>query len=439
MLGYSQLRVYTVIALAGAITFIAACATRSDESRAQGKRGAETAQPTPVQIVRAAAAARTVPSYIQATGSLAAQETSDLAPETSGQVIATPVDVGASVSQGSVIARLDDRDARLRVQQAQAAEQQAVAALRQAQARLGLGPNGRFDANQIPEVRAAYQQYQSAEAAARLAEANARRYENLVETGDVSRSIYDQQRTQAETARAQSNAARQQYEVALNQARQGNQGVAAQQAALEGARAQLGLAQKALRDTVIRTPLAGFVSDRPAAVGEYVTTSSKVATVVKINPLKLRLQLPETQAGKIGVGMQVEGTVAAYADQPFSGRVTAINPAVDPTSRIVLAEVEVANPDRKLRPGMFVTARIIQPGGERAVFVPRSAVQLDESTNSARVYVIENANLARLRVVQIAEAENNEYRILAGLSGGETVAASNLEQLYDGAVVSSKQ
>jgi multidrug resistance efflux pump len=230
---------------------------------------------------------RQVASFLEVTGSLAAQEESSVAPETSGQIIATPVDVGAFVSRGTVLARLDDRDARLRLQQAQAGVGQAVAGVRQAEARLGLGQNGRFDATAIPEVRAALAARESADAAARLAEVNLGRYASLVETGDVARSVYDQARTQAETARAAASSARQQYEASLNAARGGNQGIRTAEAAVESARAQVAIAQKAIDDAVVRAPFGGYVSERPVAVGEYVTPASRIATVLRTNPIQV--------------------------------------------------------------------------------------------------------------------------------------------------------
>src|ERR1041384_6108650 len=163
--------------------------------------GAQAAEAPPIAITTARATVREVSSTIEATGSLVANETSNVAPQTSGQVAYTPVSAGAIVHQGDVIARLNEKDARLRLQQAQAGAQQAAAAVRQAEARLGLGPNGRFDASSIPEVKSAAAAYDAALAQQRLAEANAKRYAELVETGDVARSVYDQYRTQAETAR----------------------------------------------------------------------------------------------------------------------------------------------------------------------------------------------------------------------------------------------
>lgn len=437
-----QVRYASITGVVAALVFLlAACGRSNFEVEEKQNDATQTATPSPLVVSTSEAGTREVPSYLQATGSLEADEQSDVAPEVSGQVLGTPVDVGAYVPQGGVIARLDDRDARLRFQQAQGNEQQAQAGLRQAEAKIGLGPGGRFDPNQVPEVLAARQQYEAAEAQAKLAETNARRYANLVETGDVARSTYDQAYAQAQTARAQANAARQQYQSALNTARQNNQGIAAAQAAVAAARAQTALARKAVNDTIIRAPFAGFISDRPAAPGEYVTPASKIATIVRANPIKVSLQLPEADAGKVRVGMPIEISVTAYPDQKFSGKVTAINPALDPASRVVVVRATVANPQTLLHPGMFATGRIEQPAGQngntQSVFIPRAAVMTDEATNTSSIYVIEG-NTARLRQVQVGEENNGMAQILSGVSGGEVVATDNLEKLYDGAVVERK-
>lgn len=398
--------------------------------------GGEAPHPRTVEVAVSDAVLKSAPNYIQATGTFFADEASDLAPEASGQVVATPVEVGDFVKQGAVVARLNDEDGRLRLDQAVAAEKQAQAALRQAEERLGLSPGTPFDATAVPEVRAALQQRDAAEAEARLAEANARRYAALVETGDVSKLTYDQIRTQAETARAQANASRQQYELALNLARQSNQAIASAQAQIESARAQVGLARKALSDTVIRAPFAGFISERGIAVGEYVTPSSKIATILRTNPIKLALELPEGEAGRLKPRMIVLARVAAYDELEFEGRVTAINPAISPTSRSISVEVTIENKANLLRSGMFATARILLPDAAEGIFIPESAILSEPNSNSSYVYVVENGT-ARFRVVQLGEAEHDQglVRATTGVSPGEVVATSNLIQLFDGATV----
>lgn len=428
-----QIHVITV----GVLLVIAMMFAARSRSRTEEAARLEANQPAEVRAVSVStspAVSQQVAAYIQATGSFAADETSDVAPETSGQVVATPVDVGAFVSQGAVIARLDDRDAHLRLQQSEAAERQAAAAVRQAQERLGLGKGGAFNADEVPEVRAARQNYEAAEAQARLADTNAQRYARLVDTGDVSRSVFDQARTQAETARAQANAARQQLEVALNVARQSNVGISQAQAQLDAARSQSALARKAVADSVVKAPFAGYISDRPTAVGEYVTPASKIATLLRTNPIKLRLQLPEADAGRVQSGMPVVATVSAYPDREFAGKVSVINPAIDPVARTVTVEVDMNNPGNVLRPNMFATGRIMQPGGAMGVFIPREAIIKDAATGSARAYVVEG-DTARLRVVQAGEESGGLVRIASGVNAGEAVATNNLDQLFDGAQV----
>ncbi len=106
-------------------------------------------------------------------------------------MIATPVDAGAFVKEGQILAKLEDRDAQLRLQAALASEQQAEASLRQAESHIGLTEGGKFDANNVPEVLSAKASYDSSVAQAKMSEADAQRYDALIKTGDVSQSAYD--------------------------------------------------------------------------------------------------------------------------------------------------------------------------------------------------------------------------------------------------------
>jgi RND family efflux transporter MFP subunit len=434
----------------------------SSKNAAKNTNTSNTAAAAPVEVTTAQAISRQVPTYIQTTGSIIAQEQSDIAPQISGQIISTPVDTGAFVGQGALIAKLDDRDPLLRLQQAQSNEQQAASNVRQAELRVGLSPGERFDPENVPEVIAARRNYQAAqaqirnaqaqigtaEANLRLAEDTARRYENLLRTGDISRIAYNQQQTQAETARSQLNAAReqvstiqsqanatqQQAEVVINTARQNNQAITTARGNLDNARAATALAQKAVNDTNIRAPFAGFVSERPVAVGEYVTPASRIVTLVRTNPVKVSISLPEAEAGRVAVGMSVSVAVAAFPDRQFAGQITSINPSLEAATRALIVEAQVENSENLLRPNMFATVRVLQPGGTESVFVPRSAVLRDPTTNTASVYVLEGST-ARSRQVQLGVEENDTIQILSGVSAGETIAASNIEQLFDGATV----
>jgi multidrug efflux pump subunit AcrA (membrane-fusion protein) len=351
-----------------------------------------------------------------------------------GRVVSTPVNVGDFVKHGQVICELDHRDAQLRLDQARAALDQATAGVRQSQSRIGFSGQGKFDPALMPETVAARASLESAQALARQAAADAKRYENLVASGDVSRSAFERARTQQETAEAQANAARQQYEATLNAARQSWGAVENSQASLEGIRAQLAQAKKGLADTTIRAPFDGFITARPVAAGEFVAFANKIATIVRMGTMKLELQTPEQLAARGKLGMTVLARVAAYPDRDFTGKITAVNPSVDPNSRVFILEAQFPNPQGELRPGMFATARILLPGGETAVFVPRNAVVRDKTTDSYQVFTIDN-NIAHLRVVVPGEVDGDQIRIVNGLTGNETVATGTHDTLFDGAAV----
>lgn len=407
---------------------VAACGGAKGESKQQ------QAAPPPVAVRTATAELRDVAMTVEVTGNFVADESSDVAPQVDGQIASTPVDAGTFVRKGQLLVQLNPRDAQLRLEQARAAEEQAVAGLRQAQARVGMLNGGKFDATQVPEVMAARANYESAQAQAKLARSDAARYASLLKTGDVAQTVFDQSQTRAATMDAQAAAARQQYEAALNTARQSAQGVEGAQAAVAQARAQVGLATKALNDTQIRAPFDGHVTDRPVSPGEWVTRSTKVITVAKIQPLKAQLQVPEAEAARIRKGNKVLATVQAFPGRQFEGTITAVNPAVDPASRSFIAEGTFTNADTALRPGMFATASIVQSETRRVAYIPRSAVQVDPNTDSYRVWVVDK-NVVRLRVVQIGKQQGDVVEITTGLNQGDVVATTSLDKLYDSAAV----
>ena len=337
----------------------------------------------PVVVATAPASERDLPIVVQATGSFAPDEVSDVAPETSGVVAATPVNVGDRVARGAIIARLATADPELRLQQARAGLQQAQAALAQATERHT------------------------------LASANARRYDALAKTGDVSQTLHEQAASEGVTTQ---------------------QGVATAEAAVADARSRVALAEKAVADTVIRAPFPGFITDRPVAAGEFVNTSSKIATVMKLDPIRLRLQVPELQAARLRVGQRVKVSVDALAGRVLDGRITAISPALDAATRATLVEASLPNADGALRAGMFATAQIALSDREQAVFIPRSALLADPNTNSFRVFVVEN-DIARLQVVQPGPEQGDAVRIVSGVTAGAEVVTSHLDQLFDGAAV----
>src|ERR1044071_1126867 len=290
---------------------LAACKRSNGQTNA-----AATASSTPavVQVSTTAAISRQLSRYFEGTGSLAANEQTDVAAETSGKVAAVGVDIGSSVKRGQVLVRLEDADFKDRVAQAQAQLAQSQATLTQNLAKIGMRAGQRFVPENVPEVRAA-------KAALDLADKNLHRYEKLVETGDISRAIYDQQKSQRDQAAEQ-------YQALIHQAQQNYAAVANSQATVNAAQTNLSLVKRNLTYTTVKAPMAGYISDRPADVGEYISPQQKVATIVSLNPLRVKIDVPEQAIPQIHQGEGVSVSVSAYPDRSFSGRVARISPNV---------------------------------------------------------------------------------------------------------------
>lgn len=419
MISPSRLKLWSVLALTLALcAFAVSCNRSRAQANANNKAANPNATPEPVVVTSAAAIVRSLPRFIEATGSLGGDEQTDVAPNVGGRVSSVSVDLGSYVQKGAVLVRLDPADARLRLDQLEAQAQQAQSAVRQAEERIGLRAGQQFDPTRVAEVG-------SARAALDLAEKQLRRFDRLIESGDVSRSQYDQQK-------AQRDQLQQQYEAALAAARQNYAGVATARAAAQAAQAQVAQARKGISDTTIYAPISGYVSDRPADVGEYVTTASKIATIVRTNPLRVRIDIPEQYITLVRAGQTVAVTTSAYPDRTFGGRVARISPNVTAASRTLTIEAEVENNESLLKPGEFATVRIQMPQPEPAVLIPASAVRTEETTS--HVFVLNNGHVED-RLVQLGQTEGELIEVKSGIREGELVATSNLEQLKDGAQV----
>jgi len=402
-----------LVAIAG---FIASCG--GSRANVRKEQTAAANQPVAVEVTTAAAIKRELPRFFEATGSLAGDQQTDVAPQTSGKVVAVGVDIGSHVQRGQMLVRLDDAELKLRVDQAVAQVGQAKAAVRQAEEKIGLRPGQAFDPNRVAEVAAA-------KVAFDLAEKNLRRAEKLIESGDVSRSFYDEQR-------ARRDQLKEQYEVALAQARQNYAAVEVARTNVANAEAQLALARKNLSYANIPAPIDGYVSERTADLGEYVSPQQKVATIVRTNPLRIRIDIPEQAIPEVRVGQSVSVMTSAWPDKNFAGRVARIAPNVTAASRTLIVEAEIENSGGALKPGQFATVRILQERAAPAVLVPARAVVTEAGVS--RVFVIKDGH-AEQRLVQTGQTEGDLIEIRTGVAADEQVATSSLEQLSDGIAV----
>lgn len=415
MFSPARLKVLIFIGLVAVLSlFSLSCSSKASTT----KEEAAPAIPKAVDVTTAVALSRELPRFFEATGALIADEQTDVSPSIAGKVVAVVVDLGSFVRKGQTIVRLDDVDLRLRVDQARAQLDQANANLRQAEEKIAVRPGQSFDPARVPEVV-------NARVALELAEKNLRRAETLVESGDIPRSQYDQQR-------AQRDQLKEQYESALALARQNHAAMLTARANVANAESQLGLANRSLSYANVFSPIDGFVAERNADPGEYVSPTTKVATVVRINPLRMRIDIPEQAIPEIKTGQSVSITTSAWPDRAFSGRIARISPSVSPDSRTLTVEAEIENGSGALKPGQFATVRILQDQAESAVLIPARAVRTESGVS--RVFVVKDGK-AQQRLVQLGQTEGDLVEVRKGIGADEHVATSNLDKLSDGVPV----
>ena len=406
-----------------------------------GARGATSVnvnantQATVVDVTTTQAVVKPIPTYFEATGNLASDESADVAPNVAGKILEVNFDVGSFVQKGSVLVRLDPRDAQIRLEQSEAQFEQsrkgldtAQANAGQARARLGIAPGQKFSVDNFPQVR-------SAKANLDLAEKELARSQRLLESGDLSRSAYDQRKSQRDALAGQYEDARNAAAVAERAVDAADAQVAAARAAIGTAQTQVDQARKGISDTAILSPISGYVSDRVADPGEYISPSApntKICTIVRTSPLRLKIDIPEQSIGKVAVRQGISLQTSAYPDRNFAGTVTRMLPSLNATARTLTVEADVPNTDGLLRPGQFATVRITQSQPENAVMIPASAVQSQGDIN--KVYVVKDG-IAHERLVQTGLLEGDIIQIKQGLQEGEVVATSGFGQLQDGILV----
>jgi RND family efflux transporter MFP subunit len=305
---------------------------------------------------------------------------------------------------------------------------QAIAALQQARARLGVKPGETFNIETFSQVK-------STKANLELAEKELARSQRLFDTGDVSKSILDQRRSQRDALLGQLDEARSTAAVAVRAINSAEAAVATARSGVSTAQTQVDQARKAITDTAIYSPISGYVLERVADVGEFIspnTPNSKVATIVRTSPLRLRIDVPEQSIGKVSIGEGISLQTSAYPDRNFAGTVVRILPGLNVTARTLTVEAEVPNTDGLLKPGQFATVRITQQQPENAVMVPAAAVKAKGDTNS--VFIVKDGAVHEV-TVQTGLLENDLIQIKQGVAEGDVVVTDNLSSLSDGVFV----
>ena len=329
---------------------------------------------------------------VSATGTLAADDQVVLGTKVIGRVSEIAVDLGSRVRKGQMIARIDPSDYRLRVDQAEAA-------LQQARVRLGLpaeGTSDKIDPEQTSLVR---------QAAAMLKEARLThdRMAELWKGKYIARADLDAAVSKLAVAEGQ-------YQAAIEEIRN-RQGLLVQR------RSELEISRQQLADTAIVSPTEGAVSERQVSVGQYLAAGAPVVTLVRIDPLRLRLAVPEREAGAVRVGQTVELTVEGDSVK-YPGWVARLSPAIAENNRTLLIEAEVPNGKGMLRPGSFAKADIVVEAGQKIVTVPADSIVTFAGIE--KVLTVADGKAVEMRV-RTGRRVGDRVEIIEGISIGNRV------------------
>ncbi|HZO86036.1 MAG TPA: efflux RND transporter periplasmic adaptor subunit [Verrucomicrobiae bacterium] len=326
---------------------------------------ASSTQPkTPQSVARSVSVAtvskRPTERTITVLGTLQAKQEVLLSAKVSGRLKVIQVDIGSAVKAGDVMARIEPRDYELQIQQAEAA-------LAQTRARLGLPLEGTDDSadpekvSSVKEARAVYEE----------SSLNRERARNLDQAKLIPKSELD-------AAEAAYNVAYNRYQAALDEARQ-------RQAALAERRAELEIARQKLADSAVKAPFDGVVQTRFVNTGAYLKEGDPVVALVQMNPLRLRLEVPEPQAARMRHGQQVRFSLTGE-DTQRKTTIARINPALDKESHMLGVEADVEN-DGALHPGAFAQADIVVQNETQTLIIPPNAIRVFAGLQ--KVFVLE--------------------------------------------------
>jgi RND family efflux transporter MFP subunit len=367
--------------------------------------GADQAPPPPKTVSLVAATTIELPRAVPVTGTLAAFDELVSGFQVPGRLVDLRADVGAVVHKGDLLAALERFDFELEVARAEAA-------FNQARARLGIrgdDPAATVDLETTAAVR---------EAKAVLADArqHRERLEKLV-TGDFrSQADLDAAIALSEVAESRLQRAREEGHTAV--------------AELEARRLEVEQAKKRLQDAVIHAPWDGRVQQRHAAAGQYLAIGAPVLTVLRIDPLRLRLQVPERSAADVAVGQAVTFTVDGQKGE-HGGKVVRLGPAIDRLTRTLLVEAEVQNGEGILLPGGFCRARIVLAPDPAAVALPRSAIISFAGVD--RAFTVKDGK-AQQRLLTLGQKAGELVEIRNGITAGEQVIADPRGLVHGSAV-----
>ena len=201
---------------------------------------------------------------------------------------------------------------------------------------------------------------------------------------------------------------------------------------LDVALASLTLAEKGFEDCTIRAPFSGLVTEKKVSEGAFVRRGQAVAGLVKIEPLRAELSIPESAVGAVKVGQVVRLSVQTFPGRSFEGRIAYVGPSLRSEARTLVVEARLPNADHALKPGLFATAEIDLPTSAPTLLAPPAAVVTESGVS--RAFVLGEGRVSE-RLVSLGGRRGDLVEIRSGLAAGERVVLNPDRRLTDGLAV----
>lgn len=336
----------------------------------------------PMAVELATAVSGEISSSLVVVGNLIGEQTVDVVPRTGGRLVSIGVQLGDPVRRGQMIAKIEDQEIVEQVKQAEASRDVARATIRQREADL------------------------------KVAELNFERSKNLFGRQLLAKQALDDAESRYLAAQAQLDLSR---------------------AQADQSSARLEELQINLANTRITSPVDGFVGKRNADPGAWVSQNAPIVSVVDISRLRLVANVVEKDLRLVTVGDPALVVVDAYPGEEFRGRIARVSPVLDPATRTAVIEVEVPNPENKLKPGMYARISLTIEQRKNATLVPRNAVVDFEGTRG--IWIPTGENKAEFVAIEIGLEDEKHVEIMKGLSVGDRVITAGAASLRGGDVL----
>jgi multidrug efflux pump subunit AcrA (membrane-fusion protein) len=346
-----------------------------------------------------------IEDYYEATGTVRSKTTTVLSSKIMGTVISLRARDGDKVSAGQALIEIDNRDASAQLQK-------AGAGLRQAQ-------EGLAEVEQA--INAAKSAQAAAEANKRLADSTYARYRALFERKSVSPQEFDEAKARREMAEAEARRAADTLKMLAAKRQQAL-------AQIDQAKAEVANAQVFVSYARIASPISGVVVAKHTEVGSTATPGAPLLTIEDGLRYRLEVAVEESQLGKIGMGQRARLRIDALGADDLEGGVSEITPAADPMSRSYTVKIDL--PARQsLRSGLYGVARFTS-GRKQAILIPQKAVA--QRGQLAGVFVVDDAGVARLRLIKTGKTYGENVEALSGLNDGERIVVDGVADVKDG-------